>query len=107
MIRVAIIGASGYTGAESIEIILRHDEAELVYLSALPEECGLAAEVFPRFQGRCTLQIEPLDLDKLAGLADVALCCLPHKVSMGFVLEDVYGEESEDEDSEDEERDTE
>jgi len=26
-----------------------------------------------------------LDLDKLAGLADVALCCLPHKVSMGFV----------------------
>ena len=85
MVRVAIIGASGYTGAESIEIILRHSQAELVYLSALPEECGSAAEVFPQFKGRCGLQIEPLDIDKLAGLADVALCCLPHKVSMGFV----------------------
>ncbi len=85
MIRVAIIGASGYTGAESIEIILRHIEAELVYLSALPEECGAVEEVFPRFKERCGLQIEPLDIGKLSGLADVALCCLPHKVSMGFV----------------------
>ena len=56
MVRVAIIGASGYTGAESIEIILRHNEAELVYLSALPEECGAVEEVFPRFKGRCGLQ---------------------------------------------------
>ena len=85
MIRVAIIGASGYTGAESINIILRHSEAELTYLSALPEECGAVADVFPQFKGRCGLQIEPLDLDKLADSADVALCCLPHKVSMEFV----------------------
>jgi N-acetyl-gamma-glutamyl-phosphate reductase len=85
MIRVAIIGASGYTGAESIKIILQHSQAELVYLTALPEECGAVDEVFPQFKGRCNLQIEPLDLGKLAGLADVALCCLPHKVSMGFV----------------------
>jgi len=85
MIRVAIIGASGYTGAESIRIILRHSEAELAYLTALPEECGAVEDVFPQFKGRCEMQIEPLDLDKLARLADVALCCLPHKVSMGFV----------------------
>jgi N-acetyl-gamma-glutamyl-phosphate reductase len=85
MIRVAIIGASGYTGAESIKIILGHSQAKLVYLTALPEECGAVDEVFPQFKGRCNLQIEPLDFGKLAGLADVALCCLPHKVSMGFV----------------------
>jgi N-acetyl-gamma-glutamyl-phosphate reductase len=85
MIRVAIIGASGYTGAESIEIILRHSEAELTYLTALPEECGAVEDVFPQFKGRCGLTIEPLDLDKLSDLADVVLCCLPHKVSMGFV----------------------
>jgi N-acetyl-gamma-glutamyl-phosphate reductase len=85
MIKVAIIGASGYTGAESIDIILRHSKAKLVYLSALPEECGSVEDVFPRFKGRCNLQIEPPDIDKLSELADVALCCLPHKVSMGFV----------------------
>jgi N-acetyl-gamma-glutamyl-phosphate reductase len=85
MIRVAIIGASGYTGAESIRIILRHSEAKLTYLTALPEECGAVEDVFPQFKGRCDLQIEPLDLDILTSLADVALCCLPHKISMGFV----------------------
>jgi N-acetyl-gamma-glutamyl-phosphate reductase len=85
MIRVAIIGASGYTGAESIEILLKHGEAGLTYLTALPEECGIVDELFPQFKGRCGLAIEPLDMDKLTDLADVALCCLPHKVSMGFV----------------------
>ena len=85
MVRVAIIGASGYTGAEAIEILLRHGEAEPVYLSALPEECGAVDDVFGQFKGRCNLEIEPLDLAKLSDLADVALCCLPHKVSMGFV----------------------
>jgi N-acetyl-gamma-glutamyl-phosphate reductase len=85
MIRIAIIGASGYTGAESISIILRHSQAELTYLTALPEECGPVADVFGQFKGRCSLQIEPLDFDKLKDKADVALCCLPHKVSMDFV----------------------
>jgi len=85
MVRVAIVGASGYTGAESIDIILRHGQAELTCLTALAEECGAVGDVFPRFKGRCNLEIEPLDIGKLAGLADAVLCCLPHKVSMGFV----------------------
>jgi len=85
MIRVAIIGASGYTGAESIEIILRHRQAEVVYLTALPEECGHVADVFGQFRGWLDMQIEPLNFDKLADLADVVLCCLPHTVSMNFV----------------------
>jgi N-acetyl-gamma-glutamyl-phosphate reductase len=87
MIRVAIIGASGYTGAESVRIILRHGEAQVTYLTALPEECGPMHEIFPEFRGRCELPVEPLDLKKLADSADVALCCLPHKVSMQFVPE--------------------
>jgi N-acetyl-gamma-glutamyl-phosphate reductase len=77
MIRVAIIGASGYTGAESIRIILQHSQADVVYLSALPEECGAVGEVFPQFKGRCNLQIEPLDFGKLSGLADCSLLSAP------------------------------
>jgi len=85
MIRVAIIGATGYTGAESIRILLGHRGAQLTYLTAIPEECGPAEEVFPQFKGRCRLDVQPLDIEEAADLADVALCCLPHKVSMGFV----------------------
>jgi N-acetyl-gamma-glutamyl-phosphate reductase len=85
MIRVAVIGATGYTGLESIEIIQRHPQAQITYLTALEQECGNAEEVFPRLKGKCDIEIEPMDFDKLVDLADVVLCCLPHKVSMGFV----------------------
>jgi N-acetyl-gamma-glutamyl-phosphate reductase len=85
MLNVAIIGASGYTGAEAIEILLRHPQAKLAYLTALPEECGNVADVFPRFKGRCSLDIEPLQMNKLIDKAKIVLCCLPHKVSMEFV----------------------
>ena len=66
MIRVAIIGASGYTGAESIKILLGHNEAELTYLTAIPAECGAVEDIFPQFRGRCDLQIEPLDLPRVS-----------------------------------------
>lgn len=85
MVRVAIIGATGYTAKESIDILLRHPEAEITYLTALPEECGPVGATFPSVRDRLTVPIEPVDLDKLAEVADVALCCLPHKVSMSFV----------------------
>ena len=62
MVRVAIIGASGYTGAEAIRLILRHSEARLTYLCAL-KECGKLDDIFPCFAGQCGLEIEPLDMD--------------------------------------------
>ena len=85
MIRIAIIGATGYTARESLEILLRHPEAEVTYLTALPEECAHVSEVFPPLRGRLDLPVEPVDLNKLSRIADVAFCCLPHRVSMQFV----------------------
>ena len=85
MVKVAIIGATGYTAYESINILLRHEQAQVTYLTALPEECGPVTQIFPALRGRLDLPVEPVDLDKLSECADVALCCLPHKVSMQFV----------------------
>lgn len=85
MIRVAIIGASGYTGAEAIGIINNHPQAELTYLTSRNEQCGNVSDIFKKLLGRCDLPVEGLDIDKLKDVADVVLCCLPHKVSMSFV----------------------
>ena len=85
MVRVAIIGATGYTAVESIRILLGHGEAEVTYLTALPDECGPIETIFPRLRDQIAVPVEPLDLDKLSQVAEVALCCLPHKVSMGYV----------------------
>jgi N-acetyl-gamma-glutamyl-phosphate reductase len=85
MVKIAVIGATGYTAIESIQILLRHEQVEITYLTALPEECGHITQIFPALQGRLDLTVEPVDLNKLSELADLALCCLPHRISMQFV----------------------
>ena len=57
MIRVAIIGATGYTASESLTILLRHGGATPTYLTALPEECGPLAATFPQFRDRFKLTV--------------------------------------------------
>jgi len=84
MIRVAIVGASGYTGAEAIDILLKHPQAKLTYATG-QTETGPIADIFGQFRGRCDIVLEHLDIEKLKKLADVALCCLPHKVSMDVI----------------------
>lgn len=91
MVRVGIIGATGYTGAESLKILLRHQHVSVTSLTALPEECGPVGKVFPSLNERIDLPIEPLDLAKFTKQVDVALCCLPHKVSMSFVSQLLKG----------------
>ena len=83
--RVAILGATGYTAVESLLILARHPGVEVTMLTALPAECGHIAEVFPRLKGLYDLDVIPMEVDKLADAADVALCCLPHKVPMSVV----------------------
>jgi len=85
MVRVAIIGATGYTAYEAMVILLRHGGAKVTYLTALPEECGPVEKVFGSLRGRLAVPVEPMVLEKLAERADAALCCLPHKASMGYV----------------------
>lgn len=85
MVRVGIVGATGYTAEESLKILLRHNQAEVTTLTALPDECDHIAKIFPAFEGRLDIEVEPLDVERLAEQADVALGCLPHKVAMSFV----------------------
>ncbi len=85
MIRVAIIGATGYTAYEAIQILLRHPYAEATYLTARGDKCGPVANIFPSLTDRLSLDLEPLDLGRLSERADVAFCCLPHKESMSVV----------------------
>jgi len=85
MIRIGIIGATGYTGEETLKILLRHRQFKATALTALPEECGAVDEIFPRLQGLFDLPVKPLDLDTFCEQVDAVFCCLPHKVSMQFV----------------------
>lgn len=81
--RIAILGASGYTGAELVRLIATHPDMEIAALSADRKAGMTMAEVFPHL-GHLTLpklaQIEEIDL----GAVDLVFAALPHGVTHGL-----------------------
>ena len=84
-VRVAILGASGYTGFELIRLLLKHPHVEIVALSTSREESPHIAEVHPQLTGQLDLRLEQLSALQIAERADCAFGCLPHAASAEFV----------------------
>ena len=47
--KIGVLGASGYTGAELVRMLLRHPRAEIVLLTAERSAGKAMREVFPQF----------------------------------------------------------
>ena len=78
---VAIVGASGYTGAELIRLLVGHPNVEIVALYARRAAGSSLADIYPQFTGRLDLPVEAFDPDAVAAVAKVAFAALPHKAS--------------------------
>lgn len=83
-IRVAIAGATGYTGEELIRLLLRHPGIHLTYLAASAkwDRPTPASELFPRFSRQLDLPIESLDLKRLMERSEAVFLALPHGTAM-------------------------
>lgn len=83
MIKIAILGGSGYTALELIKILLRHPQAQIVAITSRQEGTPRIEEVHPSLVGRLDLRLEPFDVNRLlARGVQCAFGCLPHGVSM-------------------------
>src|SRR4051812_42639076 len=83
MIKVAILGGSGYTALELIKILVRHPQAKGVAVTSRQEGTPRLDEVHPSLTGLTDLRLENFSADKL--LARGVQCvfgCLPHGASM-------------------------
>jgi len=87
-IPVAIIGASGYTGAELLRLLLPHPHVEVVGLYARKSAGEPIRRVFPHL-APCDLVVESFDADAVAAKAKVAFTCLPHGDS-ALVVRQLY-----------------
>jgi N-acetyl-gamma-glutamyl-phosphate reductase len=85
MIRVAILGATGYTALELIKILLRHPEVEITTATSRQEGSPHIAMVHPSLVGRLDLQCEDLEPAAVAARADCVFSCLPHGVTATLV----------------------
>jgi N-acetyl-gamma-glutamyl-phosphate reductase len=88
-VRVAIVGASGYSGEELVRLLLRHPNADLVAVTSR-QSAGLSiAEVFPRFAAHPkarALKFTDPDATVLAAQADIIFLALPHGVAAGYAI---------------------
>ena len=84
MYKIAILGASGYTGAELIRIITNHPEMEIEVLAA-HSKAGLRVDrVFPHLRSLelpTLIKIEDIDYSNI----DLCICALPHKTSQEVI----------------------
>ncbi len=83
--KVGIVGASGYTGAELLRLLVRHPEVELQVLTAERHAGRSVEEVFSSFRGFRLPDLEPLDIDRVASKAELFFTALPHGTSMNVV----------------------
>src|SRR3954470_9204892 len=76
--RIALVGATGYTGAELWRLLATHPHVEVTVAVARKEVGKPVSELFPHLAGRADLVLEPFDAAEIARRADVAFLALPH-----------------------------
>ncbi len=82
--RTAILGASGYTGAELIGFLLSHPQIEIVALSADKQAGKAFTELYPHFSAYDLPVMQKIDAIDFAAV-DVVFCCLPHATTQAVV----------------------
>ena len=81
MVKVAVLGATGYTALEAIKILLRHPEVEIVGVTSRQEGKTPISSVHPSLVGRLDLPLEDLSPEEVGKRADCVFGCLPHCAS--------------------------
>jgi len=84
MLKVAVVGATGYTGEEIVKLLLNHPKIQITSLSAMVDKAAKYSEFFPYFEDKIDLICDNLDIDDVAKKAELVFLALPHTVSMRF-----------------------
>jgi len=87
MVKVAVVGASGYTGVELIRLLLSHPGVDITCVTSRQNAGENIAAVFPSLLGRIDLACDPVEPALIAAKADFVFTALPHQSAMAVVPE--------------------
>lgn len=86
MIKVGIVGGTGYTGVELLRLLVQHPNVALKAISSRSEEGRPIADLFPNLRGILDLKFTAPSLNTLVD-CDVVFFATPHGVAQGTVPE--------------------
>jgi N-acetyl-gamma-glutamyl-phosphate reductase len=89
MKKIAVVGASGYSGEELVRILLNHPQIDLVAVTSRQNAGQTVAQVFPRFASypkSRTLRFTEPNPELLAKQAEIVFLALPHGVAAEFAI---------------------
>ena len=84
--KVAIIGASGYTGLELLKLLITHPHFEIAYVATSEGGMNLST-LHPSLQDVFECDVSKASAKEVAETSDLAFLALPHQTAMGFVKE--------------------
>ena len=86
--KIGVLGASGYTGAELVRLLLRHPHVDIVLLTADRRAGKPMAEVFPQFAPHALPTLTALDDADWPALGlDLVFCALPHGTTQKVIAD--------------------
>jgi len=84
--KIGVLGASGYTGAELLRLLLRHPGVEVALLTAERRAGQHMRQVFPQFSPYALPKLLAIDaVDWKAQALDLAFCALPHATTQAVI----------------------
>lgn len=84
MVKAAVIGAAGYTGIETVRLLLGHPGFDLTLVTSAAESGRSVEDVFPSLAG-CGLVFRNPDATAVADVADIAFLAVPHTAALALV----------------------
>ncbi|MBU2541092.1 MAG: N-acetyl-gamma-glutamyl-phosphate reductase [Candidatus Omnitrophica bacterium] len=82
MVKVGIIGVTGFSGEELLRILLKHAHASVVSVSAKIDAEMPLDEIYSDLKTKLGLTCAEPDIDEISKKCDVIFLALPHTVSM-------------------------
>lgn len=85
--KVAVLGASGYTGSDLLRLLLVHPNVEITHLTAEKHAGKMISDVFPHLKGFLDLELKPLKPKSIPKDLDIVFAALPHGTSAKVIKE--------------------
>ena len=85
MIKVGVLGATGYAGIETVRLLLRHHGVTLTRVVSHSNVGVKISDLYPNLRGICDMEFSALDVDDISENCDVVFTALPHGASKEII----------------------